>query len=266
MCSYIVVVRSYYILLRCINICVCLGLLFSQDKIMMFAAVFCTDIYKLITTYRLWSKMGNPGFLAHNCILHWVLYLSFFGFPLFASIVHDSSIFACSLHVCTSTCMHPCSLESVDAWCVFTACLARNMVKQTPLPHNLNKWKKKDIYIYSIIVTKYNGLLFKLSRVEIVIRIIHHSQCPRGIPPIVMCNILISINMFVLLNRSEVVTTTPSGELKHFGWCILAIRNQCSAFCWSVLGDDVSGRCEIFLCSKDAMKKAKSEPLWVQVV
>ena len=147
MCSYIVVVRSYYILLRCINICVCLGLLFSQDKIMMFAAVFCTDIYKLITTYRLWSKMGNTGFLAHNCILHWVLYLSFFGFPLFASIVHDSSIFACSLHVCTSTCMHPCSLESVDAWCVFTACLARNMVKQTPLPHNLNKWKKIYIYI-----------------------------------------------------------------------------------------------------------------------
>ena len=29
----------------------------------------------------------------------------------------------------------------------------------------------------------YNGLLFKLSRVEISIHITHHSQCPRGIPP-----------------------------------------------------------------------------------
>lgn len=74
----------------------------------------------------------------------------------------------------------------------------------------------KQMNISSIIVTKYNGLLFKLSRVEIVMHIIRHSQCPRGIPPIVMCNILIS-NMFVVLNRSEVVTTTPSGELKHFG-------------------------------------------------
>ena len=46
----LVAVSGYYILLRCINICVCLGLLFSQDKIMMFAAVFCTDIYKLMIT------------------------------------------------------------------------------------------------------------------------------------------------------------------------------------------------------------------------
>lgn len=49
----LVAVRGYYISLRCINICVCLGLLFAEDKIMIFAAVFCTDIYKLITTYRL---------------------------------------------------------------------------------------------------------------------------------------------------------------------------------------------------------------------
>ena len=53
MCSYIVVVRGYYISFRCINICVCLGLLFAEDTIMLFAAVFCTDIYKLIATYRL---------------------------------------------------------------------------------------------------------------------------------------------------------------------------------------------------------------------
>ena len=77
--------------------------------------------------------------------------------------------------------------------------------------------QSKQMNVSSIIITKYNGLLFKLSRVEIVIHIIHHSQCPSGIPPIVLCNILISINMFVVLNRPEVVTTTPSGELKHFG-------------------------------------------------